>query len=723
MTLHTKFKLSKSPEELRLKYAEERALRMRPEGNSQYRELRSSAEDDEDPHVAEPLQRDPIVAEHEVVIVGGGFGGMLEAAHLRKRGIDDFAIVEAAADFGGTWYWNRYPGAACDVESYVYLPLLDDTGYVPTEKYAKAPEIHHYCQLLAKHFGMYEKALFQTRVAGAEWNEKTNRWLVTTNRGDRLSARFLVIAGGILHKAKLPGIEGLDNYKGVAFHTSRWDYDYTGGGPLERMDRLADKRVGIIGTGATGVQAVPRLAEAAGQLYVFQRTPSSIGVRGNKPTDPEWAKSLKPGWQQERIDNWAAVLSGRKPDIDMIQDGWTDIYSRDGSDRASSPEELEEAAELADLERMEEVRARVDAVVKDKATAELLKPWYGHMCKRPCFHDEYLDAFNRPSVTLVDTRGRGVEKVGEKGPIIDGKEYEVDLLVFASGFEVTSEFTRRMGFDPVGPGGRHLSTVWKEDGPETLFGASVRQFPNMFVIGTIQGGGAGVNFVEMIHEGAMNIAHIIRWAIDRNADTVQPKKEAAGAWLNTIFGTLMARGKYNSQCTPGWYNNEGVLDMSMAKIAAYLGNVDDYCRMTIEWRNGGGADRDLEITPVSDTGSAEEPSEPTATASDQPRRQESNMSLDGTYETVTKSPMGDQKSTIVVKTDGASWTGSVDGSGGKAEVTNGTVDGNTLRWSMERTSPFPMTIESEATIDGDDVTGSSKAGAFGTFAMTGKRVS
>ena len=269
-----------SVEELREKYRIERDKRMGGGGLAQYRELGAVDEEfDRDPYVEPGFTREPIVEETEAVIVGGGFGGMLAGINLTKKGVTDFRIIEKAGDFGGTWYWNRYPGAACDVESYVYLPLLEETGYMPTEKYAKAPEIFAYCQLLGRTFDLYRAALFQTEVASAEWNDETQRWLVTTSRGDQLSARFFVIAGGILSKAKLPGIEGIETFEGKAFHTSRWDYDYTGGSAFEPMVNLADKRVGIIGTGATAVQVVPKLAESAKEVYVFQRTPSTVGWR------------------------------------------------------------------------------------------------------------------------------------------------------------------------------------------------------------------------------------------------------------------------------------------------------------------------------------------------------------------------------------------------------------------------------------------------------------
>ena len=402
-----------SIDELRRRYREEQQKRIRPDGMAQWREL--GEELDRDPFVEPGFTRAEVVEETTVVIVGGGFAGMLTAIDLRKHGITDFRIVEKAGDFGGTWYWNRYPGCMCDVESYVYLPLLEETGYMPTEHYASATEIFEYAKLLARTFDLYPRALFQTDLTGAEWDEDALRWQVTTSRGDRIAARFLVLAGGILHKAKLPGIPGIDEFAGKAFHTSRWDYGYTGGSPTEPMDKLADKRVGIIGTGATAVQVVPQVAAVAKELYVFQRTPSAVGVRNQQPTDVEWFKSLTPGWQHERIVNFTEAVTGAQPEVDMVADGWTKVMWVDTQRGAKSDEEAE-ALERIDFEVMESIRRRVDEVVEDQATADRLKPYWGKHCKRVCFHDDYLPAFNRPNVHLVDTEGRGVDEITRTRP-------------------------------------------------------------------------------------------------------------------------------------------------------------------------------------------------------------------------------------------------------------------------------------------------------------------
>jgi cyclohexanone monooxygenase len=573
--------LQVSPEALKEKYRIERDKRLRADGAQQYIDLSGVFRDfDKDPYVEPGFTRPAIVEEVDVVIVGGGFAGILAGARLRQQGIENFRIVERAGDFGGTWYWNRYPGAGCDIESYIYLPLLEETGYIPTEKYAKAPEIFAYCQLLGRHFDLYDHALFQTLVSEARWDEARARWLVNTNHGDVLAARFLMIGGGIMHKAKLPGIPGIETFKGHRFHTSRWDYHYTGGSPTEPMDRLVDKRVGIIGTGATSVQAVPNLARDAKHLYVFQRTPSGVGVRANRPTDPEWAKSLQPGWQQRRIHNFEALLSGEAQEEDLVSDGWTAILggiSFDGSDSGG------EQRQLADFARMEAIRSRIDDVVRDPATAEALKPWYNTMCKRPCFHDEYLDAFNRPNVTLVDTDGKGVERITANGVVVRGVEYPLDCLIYASGFDVVTSYTRTLGFELYGREGQAMTEAWKE-GAATLHGMYARGFPNLLMFSLIQGG-SGVNVVAILSEVSIQAAYTIRRMIDTGARTFEPTEEAQQHWLQVLFSHMSENTTFSTECTPGFYNNEGQSgDMRMARNAPFMGRTTEYFDTLKRWR-------------------------------------------------------------------------------------------------------------------------------------------
>ncbi|MDC0712582.1 NAD(P)/FAD-dependent oxidoreductase [Stigmatella sp. ncwal1] len=600
MSTTKKGEASFSPEALKEKYRLEREKRLRPDGNTQYVDLSGVYADfDTDPYVEPGFTRPAVSEKLDVLIVGGGFGGMLAAARLRQAGVDSFRLVEKGGDFGGTWYWNRYPGAACDVESYIYLPLLEETGYMPTEKYAKAPEIFAHCQRIGRKFDLYKAALFQTQVERMDWDEGARRWNVTTHRGDQLSARFVIIAGGVLHKAKLPGIPGIETFKGHSFHTSRWDYAYTGGGPTGGMNKLADKRVGIIGTGATSVQAIPHLGASARQLYVFQRTPSGVGVRNNQPTDKEWVKTLQPGWHQERIVNFTAIVSGRVQDVDLVRDGWTYLFQDAGSGQAQAPKEAAELRQLADFRKMEEIRARVDTIVKDPVTAEALKPYYNPLCKRPCFHDEYLDTFNRPNVQLVDTEGKGVERITPTGVVVKGKEYPVDCLIYASGFEVSTEYTRRLGFDIRGRGGKSLRDSWA-DGAATLHGMHSRGYPNLLMFSTTQSGWA-INFVHILNEQSLHAAYIVEHCLKRGIETIEPSERAQQQWWEVILGHLKKGVTFGgSECTPGYYNNEGVKGSPSDARRASFGDTLEFIEILRNWRKGG----DLAGLEVTRAGSA-----------------------------------------------------------------------------------------------------------------------
>ena len=569
----------------RERYAAERAKRARAEGNAQYAELSGDYEEyDRDPWAEPGFTRDPITEEVDVLIVGGGYSGMLASVHLKRRGVTDFRIVEKGGDFGGTWYWNRYPGCMCDVESLIYLPFLEETGYCPSTKYAPATEIFEHCQRVGRHFDLYPHALFQTEIETATWDDAAARWQVTTSRGDRLACRFLIAAGGIMHKAKLPGIAGITDFEGRAFHTARWDYGYTGGSPTEPMDQLQDKVVGVIGTGATSIQVVPQLARAAKEVYVFQRTPSAVGVRANGPIDKEWFATLPPGWQRDRILNFTEAVTGDQPDEDLVADGWTDVLWRDTQRAAATPEEADEL-ERVDFAVMEAFRRRVDEVVDDPETAEKLKPWYGKHCKRLCFHDEYLQSFNLPNVHLVDTDGAGVQQVGPKGPIVDGTTYELDLLVFASGFEVTTGLVSRLGFDPVGRDGQTLSERWS-DGAHTLHGVMSNGFPNLLICHFVQAG-FGLNFHHYLSELTDHITWIAATALDEGIATIEPTVDAEEAWVQQLWAAGKGFGRYAAACTPSYNNAEGERSMATARNIAHPGNLMNYVAHLERWRDAG----------------------------------------------------------------------------------------------------------------------------------------
>ena len=581
------------PDALRAKYRAERDKRVRADGNAQYRKIDGEfARYLDDPYVQPGFTREPLTDEVDVVVVGGGFGGLLAGARLREAGVKDIRIIEKGGDFGGTWYWNRYPGAACDVESYVYLPLLEEIGYLPVEKYTRAPEILAHCRAIGQHFGLYDNACFQTEVKEMRWDEDASRWVIHTNRGDAMRARFVIMANGPLHRPKLPGIPGVETFARHSFHTSRWDYEYTGGTSNGGLDGLADKRVGIIGTGATAVQCVPHLAASAKELYVFQRTPSSIDVRANRPTDPDWAASLSPGWQQRRMDNFNILVSGGFQDEDLVNDGWTEIIRnllimarRDQAAGAAPPKDPGETLELADFQKMEQIRARVESVVKDPATAEALKPYYRQFCKRPCFHDDYLDAFNRPNVTLVDTQGRGVERITENAVVANGKTYELDCLIYATGFEVGTDYTRRSGYELYGRGGVSLTDHWA-DGVKTLHGFHTRGFPNCFIVSNSQSGFT-VNYPHMLNEQAHHLAYVVSHCLDTQVRVVEVSEQAQAEWVDTILSLAVQREKFAAECTPGYYNNEGRPNPLAVRNSPYGAGPIAFVKVLKDWRADG----------------------------------------------------------------------------------------------------------------------------------------
>jgi cation diffusion facilitator CzcD-associated flavoprotein CzcO len=549
------------PDVLREKYKQERDKRIRADGNDQFQPISGDySRYLDDPHVEPGFTRESLDDEVEVAVIGGGFSGLCTGARLRQAGIQDIRMIETGGDFGGTWYWNRYPGVQCDIESYIYLPLLEELNYIPKEKYSHGPEIFAHAQAIARHYDLYRDALFQTQVTEMRWDEEAARWILSTHRNDRIRARFVCLANGPLSRPKLPGIPGIENFAGHSFHTSRWDYDYTGGDTHGKLTKLAGKRVGIIGTGATAVQSIPHLGEAAEHVYVFQRTPSSIDVRGNHATDPEWARSLEPGWQQRRVDNFSILVSGGFQEVDLVSDGWTDII-RNLSGLAASgelggnPEELAAKVELADFQKMEQIRARVDSEVSDPVTAEALKPYYRQFCKRPCFHDDYLPTFERDNVTLVDTQGRGVDRITSKGVVIDGLEYELDCLIYATGFEVGTDYAHRARCEIVGRDGLTLTSKWA-DGISTLHGLLTRGFPNCFLLGGMQSG-VTPNFSELYNEQSQHIAYVIDQGLQRGLRSVEPAQQAEEAWVAVINGAGGWDSDFGRTCTPGYYNNEG----------------------------------------------------------------------------------------------------------------------------------------------------------------------
>jgi cation diffusion facilitator CzcD-associated flavoprotein CzcO len=581
------------------KYKEEREKRLRIDGLDQYQ----SVDEGFLSHYSQdtwskPISRPPVEETVDFLIVGAGYSGMILAVRLIEAGITNIRIIDKSGDFGGTWYWNRYPGAACDIEAYIYMPLLDETGYVPTEKYARGPELFEHSQRIGRTFGLYEKALFQTEVTNLEWDESTKKWKVGTHRGDMIKAQFITTAGGLLHKMKFPGVPGIETFKGHSFHTSRWDFDYTGGDVSGNLYKLANKRIGIIGTGATAIQVVPHLAKWAKQLYVYQRTPSSIDVRLDQPTEPQWAKSLQKGWQQKRMDNFNNLVAGAYVEEDLVADGWTDSLTKifvnakmvaeteNAADPIAAAKSIQKEMQSANYKKMDQIRKRVDTVVKNPVTAEALKPWYNYLCKRPAFHNAYLPAFNQPNVTLVDTEGRGIDRITENGIVFNGKESELDCIVYATGFEYLShDYSQRLTLSIRGRNGINLNEHWK-DGPRTLHGLHSRHFPNHFIMSVTQSA-LSPNFQHLLNEQAKHIAFIVAETLRRGATTVETSEESEEEWVRTIIRLGKLREDFLRECTPSYYNDEGKVSEKTLKAGRYGLGAPHFFKLLEDWRNKG----------------------------------------------------------------------------------------------------------------------------------------
>lgn len=582
---------------MREKYRQERDKRIRSDGQKQYvRPTGGPAGSFEaDPHM--PLvPRAPISEDIDVIVLGGGWGGIMAAYHLTQAGVTNFRNVDTAGDFGGVWYWNRYPGIQCDNESYCYLPLLEEMGFMPSKKFADGSEIYAYAKSIAKRFGFAEQALFHTLVNSLRWDESSKRWRVGTNRGDDIRARFVILACGVLNMPKLPGIPGINQFKGKVFHTARWDYAYTGGSHSNPvLDNLRDKSVGIVGTGATSIQAVPHLAKYAKQLYVVQRTPSSVDERPNPPTSPEWVRSLKPGWQKERQANFQhAAMEFLKPgEPDLICDIWTEINRNLAAELAAEGwpqltlQQFGERRERVDYRVMERLRRRVAGIIKDERTAEALKPYYRFLCKRPLSSDDFYPTFNRSNVELVDvSASKGVERMTERGFTAGGREYQADCMIFASGFEVTSDLNRRWGIDVVsGRGGKSIYDHWA-NGPKTLHGTMTHGFPNQFYIGYIQGG-LNASVTEQFGQQGHHIAYIISEALKRGAAAVEPSQQAQDDYVRRFEELEMDLSQFQRECPPSYFNNEGEDKPKWALFRAYGAGWDAFQQLLQQWRTRG----------------------------------------------------------------------------------------------------------------------------------------
>jgi cyclohexanone monooxygenase len=590
------------PVKLRQKYMEERDKRLRRDGLDQYREASGELSGlVDDPYASADYTRPPVIDDVDVVVLGGGFAGLLTAAKLRDQGIASLRVIEQASDFGGVWYWNRYPGIRCDVESYVYMPLLEEVGTIPTEKYATGREIFEHCRAIARHYRLYDDALLQTKVERIAWDADEARWIITTDRNDRIRARNVCVGNGPLHKVKLPGVPGIADFKGRIFHSARWDYSYTGGDADGKLDKLKDKRVAIVGTGGTAVQIVPKVAASAQHLYLFQRTPSVIDERNNRPTDIEWFKSQPKGWTRARRDNFLSILLGVPQKENLVDDRWTEVWSRFaifGGDQVPVEDGAGSQAErlqMLDYDKMEEIRARVSEFVKNKETAEALKPWYNVFCKRPLYADDFLPVFNQGNVTLVDTQGRGIDRITESGVVFDGVEYPVDLLIFATGFDVGAPAYRAGAYELVGRDGISLAQSWA-DGVHSLHGTQVHGFPNFHIVGGVAQGTAASNFTHTLEMQADHAAEIIGKVLQTGVRTWEITESAEKRWAKVLEKKQIDRTQFYEDCTPGYFNNEGDFEKRQTFVGGtYGGGPFEYNEVIKAWR-ADPVSHDLEIT-------------------------------------------------------------------------------------------------------------------------------
>jgi cation diffusion facilitator CzcD-associated flavoprotein CzcO len=600
---------------LKEKYREERTKRLRSEHGEQYAAPTDHLTHDTLEHDPfEPVvPRDALSEDIDVAILGGGWSGITAAVHLTKAGVTNFRNFDQAGNFGGTWYWNRYPGIQCDNDAYCYLPLLEETGFIPSKKFSDGKEIYDYIQQVVDTFGFRDKGVFHTMITSLKWDEASQRWHITTNRDDDIRARFVILCGGVLSTPKFPRVPGIHSFKGKMFHTSRWDYEYTGGSwENPALANLGDKRVAILGTGATSIQAVPYLAKYAKQVYVIQRTPSSVDERPNPPTDLEWVKSLEPGWQQHRIKNFNRAAYEVIPpgDQDLICDIWTEINRNLNEELESQgwPQidtaEFYQRRESMDFRVMERLRRRVESIVEDPETAEALKPYYRFMCKRPLSNNDYYDCFNQPNVKLIDVSGtKGLEAMTETGFIADGVEYEIDCMIFASGFEVTSDLRRRWGFDKLeGRNGISIFDYWA-NGPLTLHGSMAHNFPNMFYTGYVQGGLNGTTTEQFSTQGH-HAAWIISEALKRGVGSVEPSQEGQDAYLKRFWEVALDLSTVLTECPPSYFTNEGDQEPKWFLFRGWGLGWDDFQNMLQQWRDKGDMEG-MTLTPEKDSVAAQ----------------------------------------------------------------------------------------------------------------------
>ncbi len=469
--------------------------------------------------------------EFEVVIVGAGFAGMYMLHRARGLGLTA-RLYEAASGVGGTWYWNRYPGARCDIESLEYSYQFSEAlqqEWRWTERYAAQPEILRYANHVADRFGLRPCMQFDTRITAAAFDEPSSRWNLGTSRGERVRARFLVMATGCLSSANLPGIEGLESFAGRTYHTGRW--------PHEEVD-FTGLTVGVIGTGSSAVQSIPIIANQAQELTVFQRTATYSVPARNAPLDPAYEAQVKADYKGFRARNSL-----------MPNAFGSNTPRNESSALAATAEERERAYEArwrkgglfflgafgdlileerANRTAAEFVRAKIRATVRDPRVAELLSPRQAIGCKRLCIDSGYYETFNRPNVRLVDVSRAPIERITPTGLRTGGRDYALDAIVFATGFDAMTGSL--LAIDFRGRGGRRLSDKWQA-GPRTYLGLGVEGFPNLFLVTGPGSPSVLTNMMVSIEQHVDWIAECIAWLRAQGRRRIEASAAAEDAWV------------------------------------------------------------------------------------------------------------------------------------------------------------------------------------------------
>jgi cyclohexanone monooxygenase len=509
---------------------------------------------------------------YDVVVVGAGFAGMYMLHRLRGLGLSA-RVYEQGGDVGGTWYWNRYPGARCDVESMQYSYSFSDElqeEWNWSERYAPQPEILKYANHVADRFKLRSDIQLNTRVDRAAFDESANTWSVTTSDGNTVTAKYVVLATGCLSNAKMPDIKGLADFKGKVYHTGHW--------PHEKVD-FTGQRVGVIGTGSSAIQSVPVIAEQASQLTVFQRTANFSIPAHNAALTPEERQAFRSNYPEIRRFAREEARNGiytDMPDRGALDDGdnerraryelrWTrggltfmSVYNNLALDKAAN----DTAADF--------VREKIADIVKDPATAKLLQP-NNHPIgsKRICVDSDYFAAFNRPNVTLVDIRSNPIEEITANAVRTGGKDYEVDALVLATGFDAMTGSVAKI--DIRGRNGQTLNQKWAE-GPKTYLGVMSAGFPNLFIITGPGSPSVLSNMIVSIEQHVDWITDCIAYMRDRDLVSMEAKKDAEDKWVDHV--NEVAHGTLYPQAN-SWYMGANVPGKPRI-FMPYIGGVGAY---------------------------------------------------------------------------------------------------------------------------------------------------